>query len=105
MLKIQHLLHICSEHIEAKEKDEKEKDKKEGDKKDADKKTEDTVEHLAAHQAAAVLGIALISMGEEIGSEMSLRSFGHLVSLVRPVLLGQIASLTHKVYMQVYTYA
>ncbi|XP_071853454.1 26S proteasome non-ATPase regulatory subunit 2-like [Apostichopus japonicus] len=86
VLKIQHLLHICSEHIEAKEKDEKEKDKKEGDKKDADKKTEDTVEHLAAHQAAAVLGIALISMGEEIGSEMSLRSFGHLLRYGEPVI-------------------
>ena len=31
--------------------------------------------------AAAVLGIAMIAMGEEIGSEMALRSFGHLVRL------------------------
>ena len=30
--------------------------------------------------AAAVLGIAMIAMGEEIGSEMALRSFGHLVN-------------------------
>jgi hypothetical protein len=29
--------------------------------------------------AAAVIGIAMIAMGEEIGSEMALRSFGHLV--------------------------
>ena len=29
--------------------------------------------------AAAVLGIGLISMGEEIGSEMAFRTFGHLV--------------------------
>jgi hypothetical protein len=28
----------------------------------------------------AVLGIALIAMGEEIGAEMALRTFGHLVS-------------------------
>ena len=28
----------------------------------------------------AVLGIALIAMGEDIGAEMSFRSFGHLVS-------------------------
>lgn len=27
----------------------------------------------------AVLGIALISMGEEVGAEMSYRTFGHLV--------------------------
>lgn len=32
------------------------------------------------HQGVAVLGIALIAMGEEIGSEMALRTFGHLVS-------------------------
>lgn len=31
-------------------------------------------------QGVAVLGIALIAMGEEIGSEMALRTFGHLVS-------------------------
>lgn len=27
----------------------------------------------------AVLGIALISMGEDVGAEMSFRTFGHLV--------------------------
>ena len=31
-------------------------------------------------QGVAVLGIALIAMGEELGSEMALRTFGHLVS-------------------------
>lgn len=28
-----------------------------------------------------MLGIALISMGEEVGAEMSFRTFGHLVRL------------------------
>lgn len=28
-----------------------------------------------------MLGIALIAMGEEIGAEMALRTFGHLVSI------------------------
>jgi hypothetical protein len=28
----------------------------------------------------AVLGIALIAMGEDIGGEMAFRAFGHLVS-------------------------
>ena len=28
-----------------------------------------------------MLGIALIAMGEEIGAEMALRTFGHLVSV------------------------
>ena len=31
--------------------------------------------------AVAVLGIALISMGEDIGSEMAFRSMGHLVCI------------------------
>ena len=34
----------------------------------------------ASHQAMAVLGIALIAGGEEIGAQMSMRSFSHLVS-------------------------
>ena len=85
VLKIQQLLHICSEHIEAKpeeKKEEKDKDKKDKDKdKKKDKETsEDSVADLAAHQSVATLGISLIAMGEEIGSEMALRSFGHLVS-------------------------
>ena len=33
-------------------------------------------------QGVAVLGIALIAMGEEVGSEMSFRSMGHLVRFV-----------------------
>lgn len=39
-----------------------------------------TVYYSASSQGVAVLGIALIAMGEEIGSEMALRTFGHLVS-------------------------
>ena len=57
VLKIQELLHICNEHQE-------ESDEKKGD------------ELL---QAYAVLGIALIAMGEDIGQEMVLRQFGHLM--------------------------
>lgn len=115
---MQQLLHICSEHYEAKEK-EKEEDKDKKDKKDKDKK--ETAADMGSHQVmtdllprlyskhqlfpiislysrlyygclwsfvffhfssqgVAVLGIALIAMGEEIGSEMALRTFGHLVS-------------------------
>uniref|UniRef100_A0A673W7C1 26S proteasome non-ATPase regulatory subunit 2 n=1 Tax=Salmo trutta TaxID=8032 RepID=A0A673W7C1_SALTR len=62
VLKVQQLLHICSEHYEAKEKEE-EKDKK--DKKDKDKK--ENAADMGSHQGVAVLGIALIAMGEEIG--------------------------------------
>lgn len=106
VLKIQHLLHICSEHYEpTNEKDEKsdrnhkEKDKKEDkdkkddkekekekekdkDSKDKDKREKD----LSSRQAIAVLGIALISMGEEIGAEMAYRTFGHLLRYCEPVI-------------------
>ena len=79
VLKIQNLLHICSEHFEAdKGKDEKDSKDKKDDKKD--KKTEST-EADGSHQGIATLGLAAIAMGEDIGMEMSLRSFNHLVRL------------------------
>ncbi|EEU40898.1 uncharacterized protein NECHADRAFT_66474 [Fusarium vanettenii 77-13-4] len=62
VLKIQELLHICNEHKE-------ESDEKKGD------------ELL---QAYAVLGIALVAMGEDIGQEMVLRQFGHLMHYGEP---------------------
>jgi 26S proteasome regulatory subunit N1 len=57
VLKIQELLHKLNEHIDA-------TDEKRGD------------ELL---QPYAVLGIALVAMGEDIGQEMVLRHFGHLM--------------------------
>lgn len=60
-------------------------------KDDKEDKDEDSSEHheeedkksdknsKAAELAFAVLGIAMIAMGEEIGKEMSLRHFGHLM--------------------------
>jgi 26S proteasome regulatory subunit N1 len=51
VLKVQEVLHYCAEHL-----------------------TED-----ADHQMAAVLGVGLITMGEDVGSEMALRSFDHLL--------------------------
>jgi 26S proteasome regulatory subunit N1 len=57
VLKIQELLHMCNEHIEDSEE-------KKGD------------ELL---QSYAVLGIGLIAMGEDVGQEMVLRQFGHLM--------------------------
>lgn len=52
VLLVQRMLHICAEHM-----------------------TEDEMNH----QAVAVLGIALVTVGEDIGSEMSLRTFDHLL--------------------------
>ena len=45
------MLHLCAEHL-----------------------TED-----ADHQSVAVLGIALMTVGEEVGAEMALRTFDHLL--------------------------
>ncbi|KAK3561317.1 hypothetical protein QTP86_030612 [Hemibagrus guttatus] len=81
VLKVQQLLHICSEHYDTKDKDD-DKDKK--DKKDKEKK--ENAADMGSHQGVAVLGIALIAMGEEIGSEMALRTFGHLLRYGEPTL-------------------
>mmetsp|Transcript_49059 Transcript_49059/g.140799 ORF Transcript_49059/g.140799 Transcript_49059/m.140799 type:complete len:883 (-) Transcript_49059:135-2783(-) len=52
VLHVQKMLHMCTEHLEGDD---------------------------ATHQAVAVLGIAMIAMGEEIGTEMSLRSLDHIL--------------------------
>jgi 26S proteasome regulatory subunit N1 len=39
------------------------------------------------HQAVAVIGIALIAMGEEVGAEMALRQFQHLVRVKDHVII------------------
>merc|ERR1711957_173511 len=53
VLQQQKFLHCCSEHLEEEE---------------------------AVHQAVAVLGIGLVSIGEEVGSEMSVRALDHLLA-------------------------
>ena len=75
VLKVQELLHYCDEHIDKTPKEKKDDEEKK-DEKDAapeEPPKDDTF------QAFAVIGIALVAMGEEIGSEMSLRQFNHLV--------------------------
>ena len=64
VLKIQELLHICNEHIEE-DSDDKENDPKK------------SVDGLL--QAYAVIGLSLVGMGEDVGQEMILRQFGHLM--------------------------
>nr|MBE5726993.1 regulatory particle non-ATPase 1 [Cucujiformia] len=80
VLKVQQLLHICSEHYESTDKDDASNKKD----KDKNKEKEDKDKDLSSKQAIAVLGIALISMGEEIGSEMAYRTFGHLLRYCEP---------------------
>ena len=83
VLKIQSLLHICSEHYEPtpetkddkkdKKKAEDKSDKKSEDKKEGEDKAEKGDVDLSMQQSVAVLGLALIAMGEDIGSEMLFR--------------------------------
>jgi len=54
VLKIQEMLHICNDHLDPEKEDDK-------------------------HQGYAALGVALIAMGEEVGTDMSMRTFNHLV--------------------------
>ncbi|KAI9261388.1 armadillo-type protein [Phascolomyces articulosus] len=61
VLKVQKMLHICNDHIDKEKEDDQ-------------------------HQAFATIGIALIAMGEDIGSEMSLRTFNHLMHYGEPVI-------------------
>ena len=57
VLKIQSLLAKCGEHPEAEEGD----------------------EWVSDPQSVAVLGIALVAMGEELGSDMAVRAYDHLI--------------------------
>ncbi|CAH8467101.1 unnamed protein product [Schistosoma margrebowiei] len=53
---------------------------------------EDSTFDFHAHQGLAVLGVAIIAMGEEIGLDMAFRMFGHLVCSFVP--LGYIKYLS-----------
>ncbi|KAF8801079.1 26S proteasome regulatory complex, non-ATPase subcomplex, Rpn1 subunit [Phlegmacium glaucopus] len=76
VLKIQAMLHHCDDHITTSKKDFKEekKDAKEEPKADA------------TFPSFAVIAIALIAMGEDIGAEMSLRQFNHLMHYGEPTI-------------------
>lgn len=56
VLKVQQLLSTCSDHLDDKN----------------------------AHQAVAALSIALVSMGEELGADMSIRQFDHMLQYGEP---------------------
>ncbi|KAI0312775.1 26S proteasome regulatory complex non-ATPase subcomplex Rpn1 subunit [Amylostereum chailletii] len=106
VLKVQEMLHYCDEHVGVGEQEEgggkKEEEKKEDEQKkeesepaEGDKKEEKEEEKEKdekkekkddTFQAFAVLGIALVAMGEDIGSQMSLRQFNHLMHYGEPVI-------------------
>ena len=112
VLKIQSLLHVCSEHYANPETEEKTEttaasstsaassssstkgaaaaastdDQSSDSKKKKAKATKSEPGSLAepgSHQGLATIGIALLAMGEKIGMDMCLRMYNHLV---RPLL-------------------
>lgn len=74
VLKVQKLLHICSEHYETDEETDKEK---------ASEKAAEAEEE-GAHQPFAALGVAMVAMGEDIGVDMALRTMNHLLQYGEP---------------------
>ncbi|EIW77206.1 26S proteasome regulatory complex non-ATPase subcomplex Rpn1 subunit [Coniophora puteana RWD-64-598 SS2] len=91
VLRVQSLLHFCGEHLETvKEREEAEKDakEKEEEKENSSDKKEEKEEKKQDDlgPAFAVLGLALLAMGEEIGSEMSMRQFNHLMHYGDPII-------------------
>jgi 26S proteasome regulatory subunit N1 len=60
VLKVQKMLHMCAEH----KKEEKD----------------------SLNQIAAVLGVALIAFGEEIGTDMCLRTMNHFLQYGEPII-------------------
>ncbi|KAF7335794.1 26S proteasome regulatory subunit RPN1 [Mycena venus] len=92
VLKVQAMLHHCDEHIDMKEK-EADKDKKKEEKKDEpavegakEEEVKPPVKPDDTFQAFAVIAVALIAMGEEVGAEMSLRQFHHLMHYGEPII-------------------
>lgn len=99
VLLVQEMLHHCTDHAEKpEEKEEKEEKTDAAAPTDAagaapvtatagtEEKEKEKVEQDMTYQAFAVIGIALIAMGEEVGAAMCLRQFNHLVrrAQVRP---------------------
>lgn len=48
--------------------------------------SEEAIRIATAEQAVAVLGLAMVSMGEELGAEMLIRTFDHLLQYGDPVI-------------------
>jgi 26S proteasome regulatory subunit N1 len=104
VLRVQRLLHICSEHHEPQEKEDRKESKETAAKKDesaagaaasgsatgtstaASAVSSGAQADLSSQQAVAVIGLALIGMGEDIGAEMAFRTLGHLLRYGEPCI-------------------
>ncbi|CAO1638167.1 unnamed protein product [Parajaminaea phylloscopi] len=89
VLKIQQMLHHCTEHIGVENDSKKEgegssgAEAQNGESGAANKETE---KESDTFQGFAVLGIALIAMGEDVGAEMVLRHMSHFMHYGEPVI-------------------
>lgn len=107
VLRVQRLLHICSEHHEPQEKEDRKESKETAAKKDESAAaaagaaaaaagsatgtstaaaSSGAQADLSSQQAVAVIGLALIGMGEDIGAEMAFRTLGHLLRYGEPCI-------------------
>lgn len=86
VLKVQEMLHHCEDHINTSKGKEKEKEKEDNKDENKDEAKKEDAKLDDTFQAFAVLGIALVAMGEETGAEMSLRVFNHLMHYGEPII-------------------
>lgn len=83
VLKVQKMLHYCTERSAPESGEEGEGANAEGE--DHSESTQDK-ESNDLFQAFAVIGIALVTMGEEVGAEMALRHLSHLMHYGEPTI-------------------
>ena len=79
VLRIQQLQRVCAGEDEVSEEKDKNKDIKEENKEDEKKEEEKKDEKGTFKAGLAVIAIAAIAMGEDVGKELCMRLFGHLV--------------------------
>jgi len=88
VLKIQKLLSIIGEHPEEpeKKKDDEEEEQPQEEESDEEKQKKE----VSWHQSLAVLGIALISMGEKYGTQMVPRIMNHFIQYGEPAVRAAV---------------
>jgi len=89
VLQVQKLLHLCAQHLDKDGNDQADQqgeateggdDEEQPELSEEQKEKEkDTAALNAMHQSAAVIGVALITMGESVGRDMAQRTYQHLL--------------------------
>ena len=96
VLKVQQLLHLCAEQ-ESKSVNVEEKIEDGNGEAAAEKPPTPTTNSAQQHHAAAILGIALIALGDDVNTDMTLRTLDHILQYatgpIRRVVPLALASL------------